>query len=355
LPFTTAADLPDDWITLREYKTICKVLAAKHDRSLEMWRSRVLYTEQSWGQWERVSSSSIPHRDAYDATAALCNRMQILSAPNLRSADIDVAAQAWNVYRRQLLIMIRRALLSGVGWVDSLINLKTLFEDPVDGYPRLVNYFKAALQNDVLIEYPLLHVDVLFYDISVSYATGSLEFDTNAYDKEWHQTTSRRLGEDLITLAIRVTDAYILKLNNPTINATTVWRTGSYRHDINLRFGECVLNDETNRTRGEKNYDKWVTAIAQLDAEFELGEFSDPMNFTCDRIAAIQLIPYENAHFQGGHSSQQAQTETLLPPVQPRTQQHYIQHYSQQGQGARARRDARRAAARQDDLDDIYE
>ena len=101
--------------------------------------------------------------------------------------------------------------------------LSSTLSDPAEGYPRIVNYIDAALQDPVLIRLPLLHAAVLIYKLDVSYASGSLKYRYNSSSIEWENATSRRPGEDLISLAARVITAFLSKNPDPTLTRVTVW------------------------------------------------------------------------------------------------------------------------------------
>lgn len=67
-------------------------------------------------------------------------------------------------------------------------------------------------------------------------------------------------------------------------------------------------------------------------------------DLSCERIAHLVVVPYENAHY----SAEDSELADIDDPEPPPTlhQQPYRQLSHKTGAGARARRDARRAAAR---------
>jgi len=58
-----------------------------------------------------------------------------------------------------------------------------------------------------LMQFPLLHADVFIYKLDESFAMGS-QYEDNAYTAKWSQTKYRLPGEDAISLATRVQNAY---------------------------------------------------------------------------------------------------------------------------------------------------
>ena len=174
----------------------------------------------------------------------------ILIAPDLRSADAELAADAWNAYRRHLLILIRQALTVGFPWAELLTRLASTLSDQRSGYPRLANYITCALDDTSLIRYPLLHADVLFYKLDCSYAVGSSKYSSDSVTVDWERATSRLPGEDPISLAIRVTNAFLTKHDSPTLTDVTVWDHPSFTNEINRRYSECLCNDIADPERG---------------------------------------------------------------------------------------------------------
>ena len=114
LPFSSAAELPAELVASKDHQIICRILSSRIDRQLTRWRHRVLFTAENWANWAEWSAPSKTHRDARAANLLFLNPSEILIAPDLRSYDINVAADAWHLYRRRLLIHLRQALTVGV-------------------------------------------------------------------------------------------------------------------------------------------------------------------------------------------------------------------------------------------------
>jgi hypothetical protein len=91
----------------------------------------------------------------------------------------------------------------GFPWAELLTRLASTLSDQKSGYPRLAKYITSALYDTLLIRYPLLHADVLFYKLDCSYAVGSSKYSSDSVTVDWERATSRLPGEDPISLAIR--------------------------------------------------------------------------------------------------------------------------------------------------------
>ena len=340
LPFASAEQLPPELQASKHYRAICRLLSSRVDLTLNRWRRRSLYTDENWAEWAYWQSHSRTHRDANEAGRTFSDRQAMLTAPGLRSASPEVQADAWNEYRRHLLIDLRHALTVGFPWSDILRRLHATLSDPSHGYPRLANYISAACEDRVLLRYPLLHADVLIFQLDISYATGNSKYANDSCTIDWERATSRLPGEDPISLAIRVINAYLVKSNDPTLTDMTVWNHPSFAHDINSRYEECLENDEANPDRGAELAREFRRSLYNRQARKEAGLLA-PTELSCERIAHLDVVPYESA--LGRAEAAEAEPPPTLPQ-QPRLQ---LSHKT--GAGARARRDAHRSFARQTD------
>jgi len=250
LPFTTPDELPAELQSSKYHSIICRLLNSRVDITHDRWRHRSLYTEANWAEWTTWQSHQHTHRDANEHGRIFSDRQQMLIAPDLRSHSSRVQADAWNHYRRHLLTELRSALTVGFPWTEILRRLHTTLSDPEQGYPRLINYIQAACEDHVLLRYPLLHADVLIYQLDNSYAAGNPKYSNESCTIDWDRATARLPGEDPVTLAIRVINAYIVKSNNPKLTDVTVWLDPSITQEINKRYCECLGNDEADPDRG---------------------------------------------------------------------------------------------------------
>ena len=98
-----------------------------------------------------------------------------------------------------------------------------IYSSDLDGHPRIHQYITSAMTDRVLIHHPLLHAEVLRYKLDTSFAAGSKLYSKESRTAEWERTTERLPGEDIVTLATRVAESYLKKLNDPTLDMVTVW------------------------------------------------------------------------------------------------------------------------------------
>jgi len=164
--------------------------------------------------------------------------------PELLSAHPDIASIAWHHYRGILRNCLHRAFAAGVEWRRSLRSLALLFSHPDSGHPRIASYVKRAVSDCQLVLFPPLHADVLIYQLDVSFAHGSKQHGFNSHTTDWDRCKSRQSGEDALTLAHRVVDAFIKKLGDSVTNSTNVWDSKNYTDEINGRFESCLFHDE---------------------------------------------------------------------------------------------------------------
>ena len=343
LPFFEAANLPLALASHKDRAIITRVLSSRIDRTLKRWRRRALYTAENWADWAEWSRPGHTHRDRLESGSVFLDKNRILTAPKLRSPDIETAADAWNIYRRELLIFIRQALTVGFPWSEILVRLITIFEDADSGYPRLVNHLTAALE-DVLLDYPLLHADVLFYKIDKSYANGTRKYSADSASVEWERAISRDHGEDPITLAIRVTNAFLMKHDSAMITDVTVWDHTAFANEINNRYFECLLNDLADPNWGYCISEYFLNEWLRIQALHEHDPVEMPsINLSCEFIAKLTVAPHESA-------VRPASSPTIAA-VEPQgvlalTDCSHRSRPTMGGRGARARRDAARAVDR---------
>jgi hypothetical protein len=337
LPFCTPSDLPPALGSHRDSPVIAAILESRPDLSHAHWRRRVLYTKENWAEWALWSNApSQPHRERMAAGLVFSDPAKILNAPSLRSPAVETAADAWNVYRRHLIITIRAALVVGYPWTEILVCLSATYADQERGYPRLLNYIKSALTDTVLIKYPLLHADVLLYKLDQSFASGSRKYSRNSITIDWEQAVSRQHGEDPQSLAIRVTGAYITMRDDDALTDVNVWDKPTFAREINQRFADCLSHDLGNPKRGAANYDLFMTKWREAQALNESDPTLMPMQkLSCERLANLYVTPFETTEY----SSAERTAAPVQPPGLPQ-----LRHASRQtGQGARDRRAERRA------------
>lgn len=335
--FQSADDLPAELLAVKDHANIVQLISSRVDRTKQRWRTRSLYTPENYAEWAKWQNADQPHRDAVTVGRVLLQRDQMLVAPDLLSPDIETAADAWNDHRRLLLGHLRQTLVVGLPWPEILVNLSSTYSDSISGYPRLVNYIHNALEAPALLKYPLLHADLLIYQLDLSYSTGSRKYSYDSVTVDWERAISRLPGEDPVTLAQRVTNAFLRKHNDPNIDNVSVWSHRSLVHSINTRYKECLLNDISNPDRGLWNAAEfsrvWRRTQLKIDA---LEATTDQLS--CERIATYDIVTSET---WGSYSI----SNLCAQPAE--SQRPQLQHQSHQtGAGARARRDAARAADR---------
>ena len=339
LPFATAEDLPADLDAHKDRPIIVNMLKSRPDLLLSRWRRRCLYTLENYAEWTEWSQPGRPHRDRHKAGHVFLYSQRMLCAPDLRSASVEAAADAWHEYRRLLLTLFREALTLGFPWAQILQSLHITLSDPSDGYPRVVNYLAAALEDSVLLAYPLLHADVLIHKLDCSYAKGSAKYAADSITLEWEGAVTRRAGEDVTTLAIRITNAFILMHDDPATTNTSVWSTPSFVNQINRRYAMCLYNDDGHPERGPHTSRLFQQAWNRAQSAVDRGR-ATVMELSCEEIAEREVAPFENS---GRFALIEQESEPLPAAAAPHP---LLTHRSQPtGTGSRLRRDAARAAA----------
>jgi hypothetical protein len=295
-PLISADDLPASLLASPGYQIIILVLRARLDETLRDWRTRSFYEEQAvadYRRWARPEGQ--PHSDAADALAELSDSDVLGVSPGLLSPHPDKAAEAWNQYRRVLIHALHRAFEAGVNWRRALRALSLVYGNVDDGHPRIDQYVTEAMKDRALVQHPLLHADVIIFKLDMSFSDGSKQFSSDSCSADWERASSRRPGEDLVTLATRVVGAYLKKVNDPDITTVTVWDRRHYTFEIKERFMECLGSDEICPDRGHflvPHFTALWSKAEQLVARREQPRSS--LNIA--EICYMELCPIESAN-----------------------------------------------------------
>ena len=296
LPFVVPEDLPAELKSHKSHSVLCKLLESTADRTLLRWRRRALYTEDNWKEWAAWTPTDRTHRDAHNAGNRFSDATLILIAPDLRNPDPAKTATAWDAYRRHLIVEIRQALRFGFPWPDILARLSNTYSHATNGYPRLANYITTALDDPVMLEYPLLHADLLIYRLDCSYASGSRQYESDSMTALWDTTVSRLPGEDLVSLALRVINAFLMKEADSKLTSDNVWDQPSLTDQINRRYAECLLNDVANPDRGDTMSTEFLRVWGEAKALHHRGRLDSTAQLGCEFLAEARLIPHESAY-----------------------------------------------------------
>ena len=283
--------LPAEFASHPARLAIVSLLELEPDNTNQLWCRRACYTEENFEQWVEWSSPSKTHRDQRSCMKEL-DKETLLKAPDLLDADKKILEDAWVEYRPYLLDKIQQALSVGCNWKKVLQKLNLAFSDSDRGYPRLKQYIQEALQDHVLIKYPLLHADLLFYHLDASYSEKGTR---NPNRTRWEQTLVREPGEDIISLARRVEGAYLAYNHSPTITKETIYQLPENRRtsdDLYTRFKECLVNDVDNPARGEwmgiMCEEKWEQALHKY--EKDQAQISRMPDVTPKQLAQLNIV-----------------------------------------------------------------
>ena len=247
-------------------RTIELLLELEPDLTHQIWRRRTIYVEENFTERQENSSPpNKPHREQREFMNKDLDKESLLKFPGLREADKKILEDAWRTTRPLLLEKIQQALTLGCDWKKILQKLNLAFSDAKSGYPRLKQYVELALDDHVLLKYPLLHADVLIYQLDETYTENNTR---NPNRLRWMQTLTREPGEDLLSLAKRVESAYLADNRNPTITKETMYRLPENEYSSSTlygRFRDCLLNDVDNPARGFymelKCEEQWTVAL----------------------------------------------------------------------------------------------
>jgi hypothetical protein len=291
----TADSIPTEFQQSPSYAIVGRVLRAHLDLTHRDWRSRAFYEPSAIAAYHRWSDpAGQPHRDAADALADLSDPDVLAVPPELRSSDPDVSAEAWDHYRRVLAAALDRAFTSGVDWLRALRAMDLIYSNPEHGHPRVSQYISSALTDRVLLRRPLLHAEVIRFKLDTSFSDGSPLYSKESYIADWERATSRLPGEDVVTLATRITEAYLKKVNDPKVDAITVWTSGYHAREISARFTTCILADPVTLERGSATNYEFERLWGCINERLQRGA-AHPHELNIITIAETQLRHHEAA------------------------------------------------------------
>ena len=290
--FLNSGDLPPDLAFHKDLSTIKHLFESQPDLTFSRWRRRGVYTEDNFDQWVEWAPLGKAHLDAFTMLLKF-DKKNLLVAPNLRKSDPEIAAEAWDTYRKGLLNGIQQALTMGCKWKQILTNLSLAFSDPESGYPKLQLAVKLALMDTKLMQYPLLHADVFMCKLDKSFAAGSAKYSDDSCSAEWDQTLSRRPGEDALSLAIRVQSAYLETLQHMELDDITVYQDKFHSQQLKNRYDKCLSNDPDDPARGHRSAEKFRTGWEEWLVDQEYGVRHMPPNL--ERVVRLSVMSYENS------------------------------------------------------------
>ena len=256
-------------------RTIELLLELEPDLTHQIWRRRAIYVKENFMEWQENSSPpNKPHREQREFMNKDLNKESLLEFPGLREADKKILEDALRTSRPVLLEKIQQALTLGCDWKKILQKLNLAFSDAKSGYPRLKQYVELALDDHVLLKYPLLHADVLIYQLDETYTENNTR---NPNRDRWMQTLTREPGEDLLSLAKRVESAYLADRRRPTITKETMYRLPENEFSSSTlygRFKDCLRNDVDNPARGLylelMCEERWEVALQKYSSDQKL-------------------------------------------------------------------------------------
>ena len=249
----TADAIPPEFQQSPSYSIVGQVLRSHLDFTSRDWRARAFYEPAAVAAYQRWSDpAGQSHRDAAAALAALSDPAVLGVPDELLSSVPNTAAESWDYYRLVWTHELQRAFAAGVDWQRALRAMDLIYSSDLDGHPRIHQYITSAMTDRVLIHHPLLHAEVLRFKLDTSFAAGSKLYSKETRTAEWERTTERLPGEDIVTLATRVAEAYLKKLNDPSLDMVTVWACTWAAREICERFYNCILADPINKERGSR-------------------------------------------------------------------------------------------------------
>jgi hypothetical protein len=176
--------------------------------------------------------------------------------------------------------------------------LRALFDSATQfthGNARAASILKILIQDAIIRQNVFVILDVFIASCDECFSEGAHGFSKEAASIEWDRFQARATGTNLYEVACELTDAFIKKVNDPTIDSTTVWFNRQMAFELHERYVKVIENDLENKDRGEENktyytqiYEKAKTLVAAdrlRDGELSIIE-----------LARVEMTSFENSH-----------------------------------------------------------
>ena len=316
--------------TCLDYVSVIRVLGCKDiDPTGRSWFQRTVYTPEVAAARTAVG----PLTNSMLATSI--NAQVFTIGDRLREATQTLAAAevpsvGWNIYRPFLASAWRTLLQQGADWNVILQCLQAFFST---AYERIHGFILTALRDTALLRHPLKHADTLLFKLDTSFDIG-YEYASGAVSARWNAYTCRASTVDLLSLVEGLLDAYLHK-HRSRLQRQDIWANEDHRRTFYTKFKECLLNDVDDPDRGAQLHSdftkEWYRLCSREDRKLK---GIDVQAFDILEIVSEHLIPLEAAYYFDikiyGDADAVAAADPYRRPA---------------GHGARARRDAERAAS----------
>ena len=210
------------------------------------------------------------HRDKIRYARDLADRISI--PKDLSSVDPSKSAAAWSSFRSAFVAEVLVALRYGSDWMMVLTTLLNRFmaspslQQHKAGHGRLLGFIKTAINDTRLHEFPLLHADVLFFKMDMSFE-GAVK---SSVSTDWDEMRSRIASFDSIILSQSLVAAFVKMKSDEHTTSETVWYNPIDRMKLFERFYECLTHDVGDPARGAANAKEfnvmWLRREAQVVA-----------------------------------------------------------------------------------------
>ena len=207
----------------------------------------------------------------------------------LSDRDHMVATEAWRGSRRTVAVMCRDALASGMPFDMLLTKLLSTADNPQRGDTRFCHNIEVLMRDKVLCNFPELALDVLLYSIDTSLMPRELSSNN---ETEWKLLKSRGTY-DLMTLASKVEEAYMLKLNDSTLTLDELYSSRDHRTNLFNKYISVVRNDSEDPTLGEYLAQIFKEAWDEMQANLDAGMMPSVPYLTLDLIIKLKVKPKE--------------------------------------------------------------
>ena len=211
------------------------------------------------------------HRDKIRYARDLADRISI--PKDLPPVDSSKSAAAWSSFRSAFVAEVLVALRYGSDWMMVLTTLLNRFmaspslQQHNAGHGRLLGFIKTATNDTRLHEFSLLHADVLFFKMDMSFE-GAVK---SSVSTDWDEMRSRIASFDSIILSQSLVAAFVKMKSDEHTISETVWHNPIDRMKLFERFYECLTHDIGDPARGAANAKEFNVLWSRREAQVVAG------------------------------------------------------------------------------------
>ena len=256
-----------------ESDILLSVLMSQEDTTATTPFTRACYVREVQLRW--IKHTHIREGPTRAAPAAMRAINEMDFPFGLASEQGEAQADTWISFRPSFMIALMESLVQGCPWPDTVRRLLARAARPQEsgGNVRLTSHLRRAMRSSQLLQCGVLHAEVIVYLLDESYVGTDMSgaFGRNVNSADWEDLTKLPAGQDCVSMAHEVVEAYIKKSEDPTLTAVNVYERVGPTRDIHAKIAALLHADEGDAARGAVMYEAFHMEAARVDNQVKRG------------------------------------------------------------------------------------